>query len=161
MPQLKPKPKTSLFFQLASPSAPGFSTIATSSRRQRRRHHVGKNAREWQPTPVLFPSHPRTPAPSQSRLRRAREPRSSGGPGSRLALFLLFQLHGDSVEGNAATVVGVEGASHCRSVIDRAAHTPSLVPMETTGRAKHAVDGKEEADGGDGKGGLHAWLPCR
>ena len=37
MPQLKPKPKTSLFFQLASPSAPGFSTITTSPRRQRRR----------------------------------------------------------------------------------------------------------------------------
>ena len=32
MPQLKPKPKTSLFFQLASPSEPGFSTITTSSR---------------------------------------------------------------------------------------------------------------------------------
>ena len=32
MPQLKPKPKTSLFFQLASPSAPGFSTITTSPR---------------------------------------------------------------------------------------------------------------------------------
>ena len=67
---------------LVSSSAPGFSTIATSSRRQRRRHHVGKNAREWQPTPVLFSSRPRTPAPSQSRLRKAREPRSSGGPGS-------------------------------------------------------------------------------
>ena len=44
MPQLKPKPKTSLFFQLASPSAPSFSTITTSSRQQRRR----------QPAPTSF-----------------------------------------------------------------------------------------------------------
>ena len=76
---------------------------------------------------------------------------------------LLFQLHGDGVEENVAAVAaaGVEGVSHCRSVTDRAAHTPSLIPMETMGRVKHAVGGKEEADGGDGKGGLHAWLPCR
>ena len=80
-----------IFLQLASPSALGFSTITTSSRRQRRRHHVGKNARERQPTPVLFPARPRTPTPSQSRRCRAREPRSSGGPGSqRVSNVLLF-----------------------------------------------------------------------
>ena len=47
MPQLKPKPKTSLFFQLASPSALGFSTVTTSLRRQRQR----------QPTPASTSQH--------------------------------------------------------------------------------------------------------
>ena len=94
---------------------------------------------------------------------QSREPRSSGGPGSRrVSNVLLFQLHGDGVEENVAAVAaaGVEGVSHCRSVTDRAAHTPSLVPMGTTGRAKHAVGCKEEADGRDGRGGLHVWTPC-
>ena len=52
------------------------------------------------------------------------------------------------------------GVSHCRSVTDRAAHAPSLVLMETMGRAKHVVGGKEEVDDRDGRGGLHVWAPC-
>nr|CAN67569.1 hypothetical protein VITISV_004069 [Vitis vinifera] len=145
MPQLKPKSKD----------------ITTSSRRQRRHHHVGTATRERKLTRVLFPARPRTPAPSQSRRCRAWEPRSSGGPGSqRVSNVLLFQLHGDGVEENAAAATGVEDVSHRRSVTDRAAHTPSLVPMETMGRVKHAVGGKEEADGRDGRGDLHVWTPC-
>ena len=77
---------------------------------------------------------------------------------------LLFQLHGDGVEKNAAAAAGVEGVPHCWSVAD---HTLSHVPMETTGGVEHAAGGKEEADGRDGEyegedgeGGLRAWIPC-
>ena len=52
MPQLKPKPKTSFFFQLASPSAPGFSTITTSSWRQRRRQPAPASTSTSQHLPV-------------------------------------------------------------------------------------------------------------
>ena len=54
MPQLKPNPKTFLFFQLASPSVPGFSTITTSPRRQWRR----------QPTPASTSTSQHLPAPA-------------------------------------------------------------------------------------------------
>lgn len=59
MPQLKPKPKpkTSLFFQLASPSAPGFSTITTSPRRQWRRQPTPAStstSTSQQPAPASF-----------------------------------------------------------------------------------------------------------
>ena len=62
MPQLKPKPKLHLLHSLPLP-APGFSTFATSPRRQRRRHHVGITVREWQPTRIAFLARPRTPSP--------------------------------------------------------------------------------------------------